>query len=107
MNRHIITGTMILNHFLAYLFRLQGMLLPAVLSIILYFTKVLFSTVICYFSKPYPGFLEVSDLMQSCTQILLLSLQQISVLLILYALSSLSRERKSQEVVWARKIIVE
>ena len=60
-NPRIITGAMIMNHFLAYLLRSRGMLLLAVLSIVLYFTTVLFSTIICYFSKLYPGFLEVSD----------------------------------------------
>ena len=63
-NRRIITGAMILNHFLAYLLRSRG----AVLSIVLYLTTVLFSTIICYFSKPYPGFLEVSDFIQNYTQ---------------------------------------
>ena len=62
-NRPIITGARNSNYFLAYLFRLRNMVLSSTLSLVFYSTTVLLSTILRYFSKRYPGFLEVSDFM--------------------------------------------
>ena len=48
-NRPIITGAIISNYFLAYLFRLQNMVLSSVLSLVFYSVTVLLSTILCYF----------------------------------------------------------